>query len=364
MGKRILVIGTGGCGGKLLDSFCESRDNYYEELTNIYDTVFINSNPREMEERKHYKASKNSLLIAGGGTSRDTETAASNIKDDKTSFSNFFINRTNNIDAVIIFTSADGGFGGGTTPYISRFIREMTDVPVNLVAAMPVKTAKRKSIENACLFHSRISELYKDNEINSIVYINNNKMKNPDLFNKKVTDIILKSYELHGGQVDESDMLSVNITPGYKISLDLNGDYRKLSKSINEALKDSPFILPSEFKLDGNNDYLLPVKCSNLGATLDKECYDIQLLTEFIEPSVLDKIDYGFNNFIVAGGFALPNDYAAEMLELLKTLKDNELEDEKNKKSDLFQFNIEPKKTKTKNTKINRNDKIKNFWLD
>ena len=52
MGKRILVIGTGGCGGKLLDSFCESRDNYYEELTNIYDTVFINSNPREMEERK------------------------------------------------------------------------------------------------------------------------------------------------------------------------------------------------------------------------------------------------------------------------------------------------------------------------
>lgn len=364
MGKRILSIGTGGCGGKLLDSFCESLNNYEEELTNTYDIVFINSNPREMEERKHYKASKNSLLISGGGTSRNTEIAATNIKDDKTSFSNFFLNRTKNIDAVIIFTSGDGGFGGGTTPYIARFIREMTDVPVNLVAAMPVRTAKRKSLENACLFHARMSKIYANNEINSIVYIDNNKMKNEQLFNKTVTDIILESYELHGGQVDESDMLAVNTTPGYKISLELNGEYRKLSKSINEALKDSPFIVPEEFKTATNGDYLFPVNCVDLGATLNEDCYDIQVLTEFIEPSTLDKIDYGFNNFIVASGFAIPNGYAVEMSEILKTLEEDEAENEKNKKSDLFEFEIEQKPKKTKLKKETRAEKLKNFWLD
>ena len=319
MGKKILSIGTGGCGGKLLNSMFSSLENYEEGLINTYDGVFINSNQREMEELEYYKGSKNSLLINGGGTGRNTDVAKQSLIDDKIQFTNYFFNKTNNIDSVLILTSSDGGFGGGTTGTIASFIKDMvpSNVSINVIAAMPKYISKKLSLENACNFHVMIQKLVTDGIINSVQYIDNNKMKNEQAFNKLVTDMIVKSYELHGGQVDESDMLLINSCNGYKVTLSLKDEFRKLSTAIDDALKNSPFIVPPNFVKDDNGNYVLPVQCLQIGATLDKEAFDKEMLYSLLPPISLDKIDYGKDNYIVAGGFDLPNYYAEVLVERL-----------------------------------------------
>ena len=366
-GKKILNIGTGGCGNKLLNSFYNSLETYDEGLTNIYDGVFINSNKREMEEQSYYKESKNSLLISGGGTSRNTSIAKQNIKDDKIAFTNYFYNKVSDVDAVNIFTSADGGFGCGSTSVIAAFIRDMVSnsVAVNIIAAMPKINSKRKSLENACEFHVNIQKLLKADIINSVMYINNNQMKNETVFNKNITDIILKSYELYGGQVDESDMLYVNATKGYKLSLYLDSKFRKLSGSIDNALNNCPFIIPPDFIKDDKGEFVYPVQCLNIGATLNIDEYDKELLGTLINPISLDKIDYGKSNFIVAGGFNLPTYYVELLKDKISEKEQQEtslLEDEKefifNRNDNIVREEIPNEKDKLK--------KMKNFnlWLD
>lgn len=366
MGKKILSIGAGGCGGKLLNSMFLSLESYEESLINTYDGIFINSNAREMEELSYYKGAKNGLLINGGGTGRNTSVAQQSIIDDKIPFTNYFFNKVNDIDCVIIFTSADGGFGGGTTGTIASFIRDMVpdNVAINIVAAMPKLEGKSLSLENACNFHVSIQKLLKNKIINSVQYINNNKMKNEIMFNKKVTDLVVKSYELHGGQVDESDMLLINSCEGYKITLNLNDKFRKLSASLDDALDNSPFIIPPNFIRDPEDNYTYPVQCLQIGVTLDKECYDKELIYTLLPPVSLDKIDYGKNNFIVAGGFDLPNYYTEQLVDKLKEL-DNVVKDFNNQDEFVFERKKEDKRNEKVTTK-DKIDKMKNFklWLD
>lgn len=362
--SNILMIATGGCGGKLL----ETGLTYIEKtvgLYNVYSGIFMNSNKEEMQILNHYNSS-NGLVIDGGGSGRNRDIAKASLIADRSKFINYILNKIGDKDFVYIMTSGDGGFGNGTVLTISKFIRQISPhIGIGILAAMPKKNSRRKSLENACMLHEEIeSAIASENErvekelaegmnpseialpyINSVQYIDNNKQaSSEDQFNKKVMKLLIDSFELRCGQVDERDMLLVNSAQGYKVILPIDDSYRKLSTATEKAIESSPFVLPDDFYKadeDGSLSLLEPISCSRIGATFDEDSFDKEMLNKILLATDLDKIDYNKEgkNLIIAGGLCFPRKHMYNLniaLMELDEMVDKKKEDEKSDKR--FEF--------------------------
>lgn len=320
--SNILNIGTGGAGNKLLEAFLNEID-IYEGLQSTYDGLYINSNVNEMSKLEHFSASLNGLLINGNGTGRNPIKAKESIKLEKSKISNYFANRIGNYDIVNILSSADGGFGNGSISIITNIIRRLNkDIKINLLIAYPKTTSRKSSLENCLNLYSDILKLKNNEIINSILFIDNDKMKDENEFNKKVMKLYLESMELGSGELDSNDSKLINSASGYKQILSLDIEYKNnLQLAVDKAFNDSPFINSKSYK------------CTHIGAILEEDCFKKEEIVDIFTARDFDKIDYGNKNIIVVGGCKMPTEHMNTLKNILQ-----DIDDEFNLEEDTFIF--------------------------
>lgn len=298
--SRIMLIGTGGCGGKLVNTAIGiNRTNL--NLNNEYDYLFINSNKNEMRNLKFYNPQMG-LELMGNGTGRNRSMAQESFKLEQNKVGNYFSKIKGTYDMYEIFTSADGGFGSGTCAPICKVIRRLNpNAIINVRAVMPRLSSKRINLENALALYGELATLIKNEVINNIQFINNEKMKNEDNFNLSVMRLLVESMELSGGAVDSNDMLRVNGGGKYKNVLKLDSNCVSLEDAIDEAVNKSPFIVTDV------------TTCTHIGAVLVKGDFCKEDIYGTIYYKDFDKIDYGNEenetNMIVITGCQLPISY-------------------------------------------------------
>lgn len=308
-----LLIGTGGCGNKLANvgmDIVKQRGL----LNSTYDFLFVNSNVREMNHLSNFNPQKNGLVINGNGTGRNRIVAKESMKYDRPKISSYFAQRVDNYHSVTIASSADGGFGSGSVYIIANVIRQLsTDIKINILVAMPKLSSRKASLENAISLYEDLIELLERNIIDSVQFINNDKMTEEDSFNENVMNLVIDSLELNGGSIDENDTLLVNSTRGYKVIFPLSDKFRSVKDSIDECVLTSPFVLPSYYK------------CTHLCGILNT--FNKEDVLNEIPVTIFDKCDYGDIDMVVLGGCALPDEHISMLEEALKDLNNHEIEE-------------------------------------
>ena len=306
--SNILTIGTGGCGGKILESFMTILDES-EGLQSTYDGLFVNSNINEMSKLSHFNASINGLCINGNGTGRSPKRAKESIRLDKSKISNYLASRVLNYDVANIISSADGGFGNGSITIISNILKNLNPkIDINLLIASPKISSRKSSLENAIDLYEDILKLKEKGIINSILFIDNDKMVEEDTFNEQVARLYLESIELGDGALDSNDSKLVNSAKGYKVILNLSNEFRTMQKSIDESIKQSPFVMPPRFT------------CTHLGAVIVEDDFNKNEAINIFNPKDFDKTDYGNKNIIVLGGTPMPNEHMNNLRNALEDL--------------------------------------------
>lgn len=359
--NNILLIGTGGCGNKLLNTAIDII-NPRVDLQNNYDYRFINSNDNEIKSLSNYKPKENGLTINGDGTGGSQAKAKKSLAADKTKIINHFKSYIYKYQSVVIMSSSDGGFGSGSLPILTQAIRMIdSDIRINLLITQPKLSSRLIRLENALNSYMDILKLMEISNrdgvkmINSVMFIDNNSMEDEEEFNKKTMELYIDSLELGGGALDTNDSLAINTADGYKAILPLSSDYKTLQKAIDEAIKTSPFVLPP-------NIY----NCTHLGAIIKKDDFTKEEISDAFQAKIADKIEYGNKNYIIVSGCKMPNDHMNMLQEAF-----NELQQETEKEEETtFNFNTKPRQATVQKQETNEEtekQKLRNmmdadFW--
>ena len=373
--SRRLLIGSGGCGGKLNNTILTIMDER-TGIANEYDALFMNANQTEMEKLSHYRLDKNSLLIDGQGTGKKRERGKSLISDDSSKIYNKLESRIKNYNAVTIFLSADGGFGSSSIVTLSKMLKTLkNDMIIELAIAVPDKKSPALSLKNSCeTYHDLqlLMTIEKDPEkyedfmifddedyaieiplIDSFICLDNSEIEKQQIdknlkasieeqeeltedeikrlldpetiFNFKAMDLYLKSIDLHSGAVDPVDVLEAHKEVGYKVILPLKDGHEAIEEAIDEAIAESPFIIPNEFEksIDGSK-----ISCQGIVGYLDRNCYQIEDLKNVFDCQNFVKLEYledyekaeGVGGFIVLTGVKPPTEYINTLKQALQTM--------------------------------------------
>lgn len=333
--NNTLLIGTGGCGDKLLDTFITLLNNR-DNLHGSYDGVFINSNKNEMEILDNCDLQKNALTINGDGTGRNREKAKESIASDRVKVMNYFGRIIDKYQSIVIMTSCDGGFGSGSVPLICKVLKQLNpEVKIFLLGASAKLSSKKMSLDNTLSLYNDIKELKDRSFVDSYLFIDNDKMDNEEEFNKRTMSLFLDSLELGEESLDSNDSLLVNFATGYKMILPLSSKFKTVREAIDDAMTKSPFVLPSR------------TKCTHIYGTYNESDYTMQDVLQEYTITDFDKLVSSDNNFIVMNGFGNPDKHMATINTAYELLC-NESQEEDGSEED-FVFN--KNKTESKNTK-------------
>lgn len=305
--QQICVIGSGGAGNKLLDVLMD--------IDSRYTPVYCNTNIREMENLNHFDAGNNVLYFANAqGTGRNRQKAKEAIKKDQSKTIDFFNSKfspNSGIDTFFILSSSDGGTGSGSVPMLATVIKHINpEATVNLLIAMCDLSEREASLRNTQELWNDIIKLMNDKKVNSVQFIDNNKMVDEAIFNEETMQEFDNSISINYDEIDMEDSKLVNTAMKYKVILSLNPKYKDVDEAIQNARKNSNFIIPEN------------LSCDYLMATFNEEDYDKKSFKGKFDVYVLDKYDYNEEerNDIVLGGVEMPKYYIECVKEQLKNL--------------------------------------------
>lgn len=337
--NSILFIGTGGCGNKLVNEFANVL-NRTIGLKNVYDYKFINSNENEMNGLSHYNPLLNGIIINGGGTGRNQLEAKKSLSLERSKIINVFSSILHKYTSVYIVSSADGGFGSGSIDILVKAMKSIDEnIKINIIAAMPKINSRKLGLENSIRFYENVVKLSESNTINSVQFIDNDKMFDEDDFNTEVVQSIIDSLEFDSGVIDSTDSALINSANGYKVILPLHDYKGTLSDAIDNAIKDSPFVIPN--LLD----------CTHLGGVFVKDEYDKDEVLNLFDIRDIDKTAYGDSNIVVLGGCVMPDEH----MELLQTaLDDLEKTFAQNRTKSKFKSHLSDTTNNTQSSRLSR----------
>ena len=275
--------------------------------------------------------------------------AKQSIFNDRSKFMNYFATKIENYDVALIFCSGAGGFGSGSITTLTSVLRQLSPkLAINLVIAMPALSEGKISIKNALKLHSMITKLRLQGVINSYQYIDNNKMKKEEEFNKECMQLILNSYELQEGAVDISDTKIINSANKYKVILPLINTFKSLVDAIDYSMDNSPFVVPSN------------LSCSYMGGIFIKNDYDKDEWEDLFKVKMWGKTDYGTKNLMVLGGVSAPDEYIQTLEEAYKNLEDDKIDEAE----EIFEFKEDIKSKEKNNEKKNEEPITKQKLID
>lgn len=311
--KKILFIGIGACGAKIIDEI-RDRDSRYT-------TLYINTSIKDVEPRKYANLDANVYCIpSADGTGKNRNKAKEYAKD-------YFVSiidtikryRTHNV--IYLVTSCGGGSGSGLTPMIIKMLKKACpDKTVNLVAVKSSLKDSKRAIENTIEFWNDMAVV---NEfINAKIYLDNDK-GDEDYINKQFARDLDDAISLASGHeknvIDETDLENVMTAKGGLTILRLNKEFSDNAEFlIQKSIKDSIYIESIE------------EDCKYLCLSLKDKDFSIKVIenikNEFeIEEDVFVSENMR-DNILILSGTPLPK----LMIEMLnEELKERELEAEK-----------------------------------
>lgn len=333
--SNIAVIGMGGAGNKMLDALLD--------INRVYTPVYMNTSILEMENMKYISPERNMLYVVNGeGTGKNKEFAKELLKESYPKIVDWFGNKFSSIsgiDTFFLLCGASGGSGGTMVSMMPRVIKKINEnAIINVVIAMPDLDEKEDSLRNALIVWKDIKLLQDEGFVNSVQFIDNNKMgENQEEFNAMVMKDLDDSLSINYKEIDINDSKKVNCAKGYKVVLNLNRNKSSMKSAIDEAIK--------------NNNYLLPnnMDCNILMASFDEDYYNKNDAKRIFNVFGDEKYDYNADekNIIVMGGLEQPVDYIELLEDALNTLQTKRVEREERLKSldDKFDFfeEIKPK---------------------
>lgn len=296
--QKIAFIGNGGCGNKLLDALLSIDPRYHG--------IYSNTNIEEMKDLKHYSSSNSLYFPSGQGTGRDRETAKTLMKQDQAQIIDFFTSKfpaATGINNYFIATSTDGGSGSGSTMMIAKVIKKAVNpkAKVNVLAAMGDLKGNIASLKNTKGFWQDLLNGMKQGVIDSVQFIDNNKMIDENTFNHMVMKEFDDSISINANEIDIVDSEKVNTVFGYKVTLKLDPEIKDIKKAIEDAKIRSNFIIPEDID-----------ECENLMVSVNEGSYDKAAFQNLFKVYNLDKYDYNKipgKNMIVMGGVEMPKEY-------------------------------------------------------
>lgn len=356
----ILLIGIGRAGNVLTNEMLQ-RDKRYVGF-------MINSSLSDMIDLSNYKIADNYSFPGVDGSGKSREKAKEFVKKRVQSIIDKLL-KYNQQKNVVIFTSADGGTGSGSSPLIAKALKHACpEKNIMLVVVMPKLSENELAISNAIGFWKDLTNLKRNKIINNFLLIDNNKRRTYEEINKDAIDCLDKAFSLNTfdttGTIDQDDSEIINMAEGYNLILPLSQKYNKLNDAIDQAIKETVFMPPSIYE------------CLYVGALTQKEIYNSEKLKTMFK---INKASYcGFSkseNIIVFSGLSSPKE-GIEILEM--AYNDIKKENIQFNNNDLYEIKIDnpkedqdkeqAKNSSIKNSTISSND-LKdlfddNFWDD
>ena len=286
--SNYFFVSTGGAGNRILDSILT--------INNSYNGCFINSNGNEIKILDNYNINNSIIMNTdGNGANRSRDKAKKSYDTDKGKIINFFIDKITDYDCCILISSLAGGFGSGTTFKIAEDLKSINpNIKVSLIGVCPKSNSSRTEIFNVLQFYN---ELLECNYIDNYIFVDNNKMKSEEKFNKLIAEYILDSIEFNYAIIDSNDILTAHTTRGYKSILKLNPTIDNIEDAIEYAKLETPFILPRDVFL------------GSIGlVSVDKDIYDKNIIEDMFNVREFSKSDYNNLdlNIIITSGCLRP----------------------------------------------------------
>ena len=307
---NMCIVGLGGCGVKMTDSFLS--------LTKAYDGYFINSNSNEVKKLKNSNPTNIIHISGANGTGRNPEIGRKQIIENQEKIGLFFEDKAE-YQMYTLISSTSGGFGSGSIWGVIDILRDISpNAKINIIGVLPKYNAIKYELENTLLYYVKLNEYIKVGKIDGYTFILNEKMTGDENeFNTKAMSSFLDSIELSGGEIDDSDIIE-SLSNGYNLILDLNDKVIQSHSSVHSFIENSIFAVP-----DGNltSNYML--------AQVTKGEYNKFTLEREFDTKRLSKVeynDYGINS-VLLGGCHKPSSYFKKFESTLNSIKSKEKED-------------------------------------
>lgn len=304
----VLGIGCGGCGNKLLNTFLD--------LDPRYTGIFMNTNLAEMEDLEHFDRDRRCFYVPNAdGTGKNRELAEEYIKEEAPKFAEMIkkFTQTN----VIFFASANGGTGSKAIIMLSRLVKKLCpDKTISIVGTFPSIKESDIDFDNAIDFWNELNT-YKYNEmtkkgfIDNIQLIDNNKLSDENEINIRAMKELDESFSISEGKLDNTDVKRYHTSKGYKVILKLDDSNMSLKNTIDKAIANSMYYIPSNLDCD--------VMVGDIN------------ISNFKIPEIQDEIEvFGFKKFnektegeslLLLGGCVMPTDAIELVQEASKELR-------------------------------------------
>lgn len=209
---KATIIGLGAAGSKA----CIDLMNTYPELTNKI--MLVNTTMKDIPLEYRERAVELVSNYKGSGKERS--------KANKIMFENLkggaFDYPYDEDDAMaIIVTSSEGGTGSGSSTILAEYISSVYKIPVHIYIFTGFEDDGR-SLKNTVDLFTELKDTYTVHSISNAKFlplVNGNRIKAEKEANKKFVDdvcIMLGGYINDSEQnIDESDLLKLDNTPGY-----------------------------------------------------------------------------------------------------------------------------------------------------
>lgn len=192
---------------------------------------------------------------------------------------------------------------------------------VNLLIAAPKLSEKELSLKNFKRLWVDIKNLVDNKLVNSIQFIDNNKMYDEEEFNYEVMKEFDSGLSINSIEIDHQDSARVNNAKGYKVTLDINSKHKPLKLAIDKAIESSNFILPDT------------LECEYLLASFAEDGFDKDKVEDMFTVYGMAKTDYNDDeyekNIVVLGGCQMPNSYMELIIAAEEELKAEKAERDK-----------------------------------
>ncbi len=304
--SRILLIGTGRCGNKIVDEMLETDGRYTG--------LFINTTDVDLSDLENAKQRNTFIVPNASGTGKNRNTAKQYVQEEDQKILDR-ISKYTQQDTIICIASADGGSGSGITPLLINLINAIIEgKTINLVAVLPRYNEGKRALENTIAFWNEVMKLYSRGIIKSIMLVDNNKRDTDTEINEKLIEDLDACLGAEG-LTDETDSWVVNNDRGYKIVLNLEEGYDTVEEAIDACIAESVFIYPEEaFK-----------NCNSILGLLNPEAYDIESAKNQYSAKNFKK--YGESedyNTLILGGCRIPREAIDVYVEQLEEIRNEE----------------------------------------
>ena len=186
---KLLVIGLGGCGGRLADEFTRlnQRARRQRRITVVIDVLAVNTDPGDLSALRNVKSDLRHRIRIGArkasshGVRNISELAAeiARVDADKVIDAIRQIPRLSEFDAFLLIAGAAGGTGSGSIPVISEFIRERhRDKPLYNLIVLPFEHEERT--EERAIYNSAMCLKLASRVTDAIFLVDNQRYVRED----------------------------------------------------------------------------------------------------------------------------------------------------------------------------------------